>query len=49
MQLGASVAVAVMEAGSYSSDSAPSLGASICHRGKIVKGRSRGGQASRAP
>ena len=31
MQLASGVAVAVMEVGSYSSDSTPSLGASICH------------------
>ena len=32
MQLWSSVAVAVVEAGSYGSDSTPSLGTSICHR-----------------
>ena len=32
MQLGSGVAVAVVYAGSYSSDSTPSLGTSICHR-----------------
>ena len=31
-QLGCQVAVAVVEAGSYSSDSTRSLGTSICHR-----------------
>ena len=31
MRLGSGVAVAVVWAGSYSSDSAPSLGTSICH------------------
>ena len=31
MQLGAPVAVAVVQADSYSSDSAPRLGTSICH------------------
>ena len=31
MQLGSGVAVAVTEAGSYSSDSTPSLGTSVCH------------------
>ena len=31
MQLGTCVAVAVVEAGSYSSHSTPSLGTSICH------------------
>ena len=33
MQLGCCVAVAVGQAGSYSPDSTPSLGVSICHRG----------------
>ena len=32
MWLGSHIAVAVMEAGSYSSDSTPSLGTSICCR-----------------
>ena len=32
MQLGSGVAVAVVYAGSYSSDSTPSMGTSICHR-----------------
>ena len=31
-QLGSCAAVAVMEMGSYSSNSTPSLGTSICHR-----------------
>ena len=30
--LGSSIAVAVVQAGSYSSDSTPSLGTSICHQ-----------------
>ena len=33
MWLGFCVAVAVVEAASYSSDVTPSLGTSICHRG----------------
>ena len=35
-QLGSGVAVAVVEAGGYSSDSTPSLGTSMC-RGAVLK------------
>ena len=31
-QLGSGVAVAVVQAGGYSSDSTPSLGTSVCHK-----------------
>ena len=35
--LGSHIAVAMAQAGKYSSDSTPSLGTSICHRPKITK------------
>ena len=38
-RLGSRVAVAVVEAGGYSSDSAPTLGSSICHGCSPRKGK----------
>ena len=37
MQLGSSIAVAVVQGGSYSSGSTPSLGTSICPAGEALK------------
>ena len=40
-QLGSGIAVAVAEGGSYSSDSTPSLGTSLCHRCSPKKKKKR--------
>ena len=41
MQLGSCIAVAVVEAGSYSFDSAPSVGTSICSGCSLKKKKKR--------
>lgn len=44
MRLASGVAVAVMEAGSCSSDSAPSPGTSVCHRRGPIKKKTKNGK-----